>query len=317
MKVGFHLNSLDARGVPVAVFDYAKYNRDLLGNDSHIFFPQSAEDTFSLDRFISEFGSDNITCYSSKADFNVSAMGHGIDVMYFIKYGHDDGMNLEGIKNVIHTVFKSKEPHGDVYAYVSKWLSIEMSAGELPYVPHIISLPDITSDYREFLNIPKDSIVFGRHGGNKEFNIQWVYPVIEKVAEENPNIYFLFMNTDVFCKTLPNIIHLDPTFDVEEKTAFINTCDCMIHARERGESFGLAIGEFLHQNKPVITNNAGEDLNHMYMLGYNGLYYANQNELYYLLINFKKHSGDNRYKNLVQEYSPQNVMNKFKEVFLQ
>ena len=40
----------------------------------------------------------------------------------------------------------------------------------------------------------------------------------------------------------------------ELKVSFINTCDCMIHARTDGETFGLAIAEFSTLNKPIISH---------------------------------------------------------------
>jgi hypothetical protein len=34
--VGFHSNELNERGTNVAMFDYAKYNEEILGNKSYI-----------------------------------------------------------------------------------------------------------------------------------------------------------------------------------------------------------------------------------------------------------------------------------------
>jgi hypothetical protein len=52
----------------------------------------------------------------------------------------------------------------------------------------------------------------------------------------------------------------------EKKANFINTCDAMIHARQRGESFGLSVAEFLSLDKPVLAWEGGRDLNHLEML---------------------------------------------------
>lgn len=315
MKIAFHGEQLGCRGTETAIYDYAHFNEFLLKNESFIFSP-SYNDLSGLNRFKSRFESKVFLYDKDISELQYVVDNNKIEVVYFIKAGFNDGKKLNNTKNVVHSVFRYNDEHSDKYAYVSKWLSDEMSGGTLPYVPHIISLPEVNSNYREFLNIPKEATVFGRHGGNLEFNIPWVYPVIEKVAKENPDKYFLFMNTDKFCEELPNIIHLEPTYDLEEKTAFINTCDCMIHARERGESFGLAIGEFLHQNKPVVACTGGEDKNHLRLLKDKGIYYTNQNELYYHLMDFKKHTGDERYKDLVRKYNPEDTMKKFKEVFL-
>ena len=36
MKIAFHSNQLGLRGTEIALFDYAYYNRELLGNESII-----------------------------------------------------------------------------------------------------------------------------------------------------------------------------------------------------------------------------------------------------------------------------------------
>ena len=64
----------------------------------------------------------------------------------------------------------------------------------------------------------------------------------------------------------PNIIYLDPIFDLQEKSNFIATCDVMLHARGGGESFGLSIAEFFFHNKPVLAPNFGGDQNHLIMI---------------------------------------------------
>ena len=46
----------------------------------------------------------------------------------------------------------------------------------------------------------------------------------------------------------------------------------MIHARQEGESFGIAVGEFSFCNKPVITYSQSPEKNHLVTLGDKGLY---------------------------------------------
>ena len=101
---------------------------------------------------------------------------------------------------------------------------------------------------------------------------------------------------------------------VQRKADFINTCDAMIHARERGESFGLSIAEFLSLNKPVLAWNNGHDLNHLDMLKDSGLLYNDASHLNYLLHNLPDFKED--WTKRVEQFKPVPVMNKFKEVFL-
>ena len=57
---------------------------------------------------------------------------------------------------------------------------------------------------------------------------------------------------------------------------FFATCDAMLHAREEGETFGMAVAEFSLRNKPVITyNGSGQyDNAHVRMLGSKALLYC-------------------------------------------
>lgn len=309
MNIGFHSNQLSYRGTEIALFDYADYNQKLLNNTSYIFYPYGS-DTSALEKFRNNFG-QNVICYASLNELQQLCKQYNIELVYWIKYGTNDGKIIPGAKNLVHSVFNVKEPHGDVYAYVSEWLGIQ---NNMDYVPHIVSLPDIKENYREYLNIPDDALVFGRFGGNDTFDIEYVHSCVRQIASENSNIYFLFMNTNVFCESLPNIMYFGATDDVELKTSFINTCDAMLHARNDGESFGLSVCEFLHQDKPVITNIQCRDKNHIKILGDKGYYYKNNLELEAIIRNFVK--KDYKYSELVKEFSPEKVMAKFKKVFI-
>src|SRR5674476_774086 len=85
----------------------------------------------------------------------------GLDFLYMIKAGlRDDRIPSRGVRYGVHAVFPYCEPHGDVYAYVSRWLSACMSRGRLPYVPHIVELPNVNGDLRESLGIPASAVMF-------------------------------------------------------------------------------------------------------------------------------------------------------------
>ena len=49
---------------------------------------------------------------------------------------------------------------------------------------------------------------------------------------------------DVSIVDHPRVLYVDTIYSEEDKDMFIRTCDAMIHARRRGESFGLSIAEF-------------------------------------------------------------------------
>jgi hypothetical protein len=131
-------------------------------------------------------------------------------------------------------------------------MSDACSGGSLPFVPHMINLPDMENDLREELNIPKDAIVFGRTGGQDTWSLPFVTQAIYDILSIKNNIYFLFQNT-VLPFSHDKIIHLPTSDDPFYKVKFINTCDAILHARYEGESFGIACGEFSSKNKQIIT----------------------------------------------------------------
>lgn len=309
MNVLFHSNQLGPRGTEVAMMDYSHYNETLLGNTSFIAFPYGSDRTRYND-FWNRFPG-RVFQYASLSELETIGDTQKIDVAYFIKYGTNDGKTLRNCRSVTHVVFDGSEPHTDRYVAISKWLGDKYN---IPYVPHIVDLPNIQEDYREALNIPKEAIVFGRHGGYDSFDDPNVKLVVERVASNNPNIYFLFLNTEPFCFGYPNIIHFGHSSSNLEKRAFINTCDGMLYARKRGETFGLSIAEFLLCDKPVICSIEAPERNHIETMGDKGIYFQNDLELSYILTNFVKPSY--KYSDLVSEFSPEKVMQKFNEIFL-
>lgn len=309
-NIAFHCNQLSIRGTEVALYDYAKYNEEILGNKSIILAKDPAIWNYSHPKAIQKFKDRfPVFFYQDVSQIESILDANNIDIFYAQKSGRKDGVVSSKRKTVIHAVFQEHEPHGDRYAYISQWL------GDLynkPYVPYIVDVPNIEGYLRNQLNIPKDATVFGRHGGIETFDIEWAKSSIKKILSERSDVYFLFMNTEKF-HNHSNIIYLEAESDMNKKVQFINTCDAMIHARQRGESFGLAIAEFSMRNKPIITWNGGEDKAHLNILGDNCYLYNNEHELYHIFKNFQKIEKNwNQYS----QFNPQEVMNKFKSVFI-
>lgn len=316
MKIAFHSNQLGVRGTEIALYDYAYYNRAILGNESVIISDQNSDLT-ALDKFKAEF---DVFLYNTFDEVAQYVDQNQIDAIYYIKSGINDGKLVPNAKNLVHAVFQLHQPHGHVYAYVSKWLANKMSGGNSPYVPHIVDIlkHDHEFNYREFFNIPATATVFGYYGGSDSFNIPFARQAVQDVAYNNPDIFFLFMNSDAFCN-LPNTIFIEGTTDYEKKIGFINTCDACLHARNGGESFGLTVAEFSSKNKPVITTTwcteSQCDMAHIEMLGDKSIQYTDYESLVHILTNFKSYTSTQEDWNAYREYSPENVMQQFKNVF--
>ncbi|MDO3693449.1 hypothetical protein QVZ41_01130 [Wenyingzhuangia sp. chi5] len=319
MKIIFHENQLSYRGTSLAVYDYAFYNQKILNNESVIVYNKNNPNNFeaAIEKFKNKF---EVIGYSSVSELEFIVDKVKADLFYAIKYGIKDDIIVSNCKTAMHTVFKCFEPHGDVYAYVSEWLAKEMTNLEYPFVPHMVHLPIIEGDLRKELNIPKKAVVFGRHGGGETFDIEFVKKTIKKYATKNKEVYFLFLGTDsfvskTFFRPYKNIIFLPATIDVSYKVRFINTCDAYIHARVQGESFGIAVGEFSIKNKPVITWSKSEERSHIEILKEKAILYENKEDLYNVFSNFTVDSSID-YDMYSKAFSPNTIMNKFKEVFL-
>lgn len=314
MKVLFHTNTLNYRGTTVAVTDYARYNQEILGNESIIAYNHS----LGTDK---DIGSEQVVIDALKKEFNVVGYYNGdlegiiekekVDLAYFIRAGNKEPLP-SNCKTAVHAVFQFKEPHGDRYAYISKWLSDSLTNGSTPYVPHIVKLPTPTNNFRDALGISKDKIVIGRLGGYYTFDISFVKEYIKDLVSSNDSFVFLFVGTEPFIDH-PNVKFINEIHNPQKKANFIDTCDAMIHARQRGESFGLSIAEFLYLNKPVIAWNDGHDLNHLELLKNSNTLYSNRSDLNYILHNLNdlKQNWNER----VEEFRPDLVMPKFKQIF--
>ncbi|TWH45298.1 hypothetical protein Salpa_1207 [Sporomusa sp. KB1] len=338
MKILFHSNQLSLRGTEVALYDYAHFNELYLNNESVVATRRDGHHhPLAVEKFAKRF---KVIYYDTLAELQQYADTEKIDIFYAIKSGKNDGIVLNGVKNCIHAVFKHHDFHGDVYAYVSEWLSNEMTGGKSPYVPHMILLPEEDGDLRSQLGIPSSAIVFGRYGGRETFDLPFVKRVIYKVAEKRKDIFFLFMNTENFLEDksffrkkwinkivspvmfsknkINNIIFLEGTADPIYKRKFIQTCDAMLHARRQGESFGITCGEFSICNKPVITCDAPyiRERSHIEILGNKGIHYFNYQTLTNILLRFKKGDSGKSWDAYSERFNPRAVMEKFKDVFI-
>lgn len=314
-KIAFHSNQLSIRGTEVALYDYAFYFQSLLKGKAYIISDKN-QDLSTLEKFQKQF---DVFLYNDFTEVASYMEKNDIKHIYYQKAGFSDGKIVPNVINLVHTVFKVNQPHGEVYSYISKWLSRTMANDEDNYVPYIVTLPDVSQNYRDVLGIPEDAIVIGRHGGYDQFDIKFAQEAVYEVATKHKNIYFVFLNTAQFCESCPNIIHLEPTWDLDKKTGFINTCDAMLHARSGGESFGLAIAEFLHQDKPVISCPlplTDTDANHIEMLGEMGKWYKSKDECIQQILSIEHVPHNGIYKELVNEFTPEEVMKRFEKIFM-
>ena len=317
LTVAFLSNKLTLRGTEIAIFDYADYNEKILGNKSIIITRDYEKikheydvDIQAYNKFKNRFG---VFYYENQQNIDNIVSQNNISHIFIEKAGGWDGLISNSCKNIIHCVFSTSQPHGQVYTPIGQTIN-NLQGTNYPVMPYMVTLPDCDDNLRRELNIPEESIVFGRYGGKESFDIQFVHEVIKKILEVRNDIYFLFMNTNQFYQH-KNIIYLSGNSDMIYKRKFINTCDALLHARDRGETFGLTCGEFAICEKPVITYGRSHENEHLLILKEKAVIYNSLDDLYNILNTFTKDKYDVK-NNGYMFYNPENVMNIFKNVCL-
>lgn len=304
MNIGFLLNQIDGRGTGNAVFNYAHYNEEILGNKSRII-------TMSGDKH----NVDMVNIYAQRfgeiytlAESVPHEILKDLDAVYHIKSG-ESTFKIYGIPYLVHAVFNGGEPHGDRFAVISEWMG---KRDMQSFVPHIVQHPDSPVDsLRTAMGIPETDTVFGRIGGYDTFDIPWAWDSIKKVLDLREDYWFLFVNTEPYLKH-PRVIYYPETLNPNVKKSFIMTCDAMLHARKRGETFGISVGEFSVLGKPIFTYGKSYEKAHIYELKGTAKTYDDQEELTDLLLSYKREEAHPFY----DKFTPELVMQQFKEVFL-
>ena len=127
-------------------------------------------------------------------------------------------------------------------------------------------------------------------------------------------MWFVCMATDHFASH-PRIVYLPVTTELYVKRKMINTCDVMLHARYRGETFGLSCGEFSVAGKPFLTWEHSREKAHIKNSKGVCCLYSNKEDVIRII-----ESGE--WKNLDMstsgylDYTPDKVMAIFDQVFL-
>lgn len=317
--IAFETHRMCYRGTTNAAYDYADYNEKILGNKSIIMSCHSGPKD-AYDKFEIRFGKENIFTAPFYEYSNILNKLN-VDYLYMIKSGgSSDGLCLanDDIPTLIHVVFRANDPHGYKYRYVSDWLAKDQGYNPVEYaVPHMITkLPEPSYKLREKLGIGKDKIVFGYLGGSTEFNHRDTHEVVKRVVSERNDIYFIFMNIDKFYSDHPNIIHLPPSWNMNEKSVFIDCCDAMLHARAGGETFGCSVAEFSIMNKPVVTYGLSGERSHLEILGERAIVYNTYSELYDIVNNLKSYIKYSDYYKAYENHSPEKIMERFDKNFL-
>lgn len=316
MKVLMHSNSITERGTTSALVDYATGLREfglnpvISWDEKHVTnnpgFVRLIRESFQTAPYV-DF--DEMTQQSSR-----------FDAAYFIKGGEYDGRILDIEKNLIHVVFQNYDPHGSDYFYVSKWLSeyvaqkfkVSMEHRPLPYLPHIVDLPEQKKSIRREYGIPSSALLGIRIGGYDTFDIKFVHRVVKFLLQTNKQLYFIFVNTREFVQH-PRAIFVEAIIDKQTKSDYLQSADFFLHARGGGESFGIAIVEAMSLGVPVLAWRGGEDLNHIELLGNHSLY-NNAIDLYNKIQDIRHYEDKSRNFDVAMSFKPEPVIEKMLKI---
>ena len=315
MKIAFLSNKLTLRGTEVSLYDYADCNESILGNQSvvitrdirkHPDFKDIHQEAY--DKFTNRF---SVFYYETNADIDVIVEREKIDVLFIEKAGGNEGLMTTKCKNLIHCVFTTTEPHGDLYTCLSDFIN-QICGTNVPVINYMVRIDSTTRHLRGELGIPEDAIVFGTYSGADCFDIDYIRHAVQVIGHDPmfAKIYFIFLNINPFGTPSDRIIFLPGTANMQIKRMFINTCDAMLYGRNGGETFGLSCGEFSLCDKPVIGRSNEHSKAHILILGDDMIKHSNYQELYEILTTWPKHSKDvsnNGYK----RFTPERVMGEF------
>jgi len=313
--MGFYDNGLSERGTTTMMFSYADYAEKYFKCKSIIFYNKHhhANNNQVINRFSNRFDVYRVENFNE-----IDRIISDKNIKYF--YNTCGGKRnctelVKNCKNLIHAVFDI-EPFGDKYSAISDYIVKKSKYPDIDAIPYMIDLPIHNDNMRHELNLPDNAFVIGRIGGYEQFDIKEAHTgIINFLNNANNTTYFVFVNTAKFYEH-PQIIYLDKIVDPYLKVKYINTCNCMIHARSDGETFGLAIAEFSSFNKPIVTCRSDKDNCHLDILGEKAIIFDSETSLINILKDIKNIVNSRDDWNAYKEYTPDKVMNKFLNVFM-
>lgn len=201
-------------------------------------------------------------------------------------------------------VFRTWEPHGDFYLYVSRWnfvsnfgrffwLSLNrlfLSAPGLPKIGYAEHFLDVSQGngtvFRREHGIPQKAVVVGRIGGYSEFSDPAAREAVSEALNLRSDLWFVFVSTEKF-RSHPRVVFIG-SLSRDQCWNFYDSVDFLLNGRLMGESFGFGIVEALRLGKPIFApspvRNRRMDKNHVRLLRGFGLLYKNKNDLVAKLI---------------------------------
>ncbi len=121
-RVLLHSGQISERGDSSNARNYSRMLSTELGIESLIAFPKYGKNNWEAVSQLEEIGLQ-VFPYTSFRQLQDHAKSIGITDAYFMNGGGYTGEWIPGARKITHAVFRNYQPHGDVYAHCSEWLS--------------------------------------------------------------------------------------------------------------------------------------------------------------------------------------------------
>ena len=205
MIIAFYIDEMNFRGVANSSYKYAINNQKILKNKSIIFY--NSKNFRNINEVIKKFKKKfKVIGVQNFDEINKYKKKLSISYLYVQKSGNNDNWKSQEIKTLVHTVYPQKlnQIHGHNYAYISEWLSENFSNKKIPFVPLISEGNKTKKNLKKKLNISKNKLVFGCHGGESSFDLKFAKAVLINIVKKRKDIVFIFLNIKKILYTSPN-----------------------------------------------------------------------------------------------------------------
>lgn len=297
-----HSNSLSNRGDSVALMELA---RALLREGFPVALTFFRDDANNSEPRIVELRNIGVLVqpYGSKSD--IERFCEEREVTHFVTFSDgtvrgnryiSEGSPGYRIGNTIHVtwaVFRTWEPHGDFYLYVSRWnfvqnlrrfcwlvlkkrLGMVSGVPKIGYAEHFLDVGQGDGTlFRAEHGLPPEAVVVGRIGGYDQFSDPVARQAVAEALDLRENLWFLFVSTEKFISH-PRVVFVE-SLSRSQCWDFYDAVDFLLNGRLMGESFGFGVVEALRFGKPIIapspSRNRRMDKNHVrYLRGFGLLY---------------------------------------------
>jgi len=307
-----------------------------------------------LERFRKRFG-ERMFSYNNKKNVSncedsiggvelvTTALQLNCSILYMQKFGTKNSPPAypisfsKSMPTAVHAIFRY-ERHGTYYASLNENIpffpphvcgtTMEDSCDEIEFLSYIVSKPSIGStkshalSLREELGIAPDTLVVCNHGGRGSFDLSIAAAGVNSlIAQYNSSqLHFLILGS-LYGSNGTSLHYLPQISSMDSKERFFDACNCMLHARYMGETFGLAVAEFSIRNKPVLTYTGSidqhlADQEHIRILGRKGFYYTTPEDIVNIISDWIHNGIPYRDYNAHRAYTAERIMNDFKRIFL-